>query len=154
MDVSIDKFIFEINFYLENDYTLEEAANKLGISKSTLQNHIKKMKEINPELYNKVREKQFVNQQVGRVKGGQIGKRSANWTDEDALKIADVFISGEYTLEELSNVFNIPKSTVYEILTSSVIPTSKRDLIETVFYAHSRNMSLSEMKRNYNGRSR
>ena len=139
------KIIDEANYYLENNFTIEQAANNLGIPKSTLQKHIKKLEDINIELYIKVRNKQEENQQLGRVKGGTIGKRTSKWSEEDINRFVDLIISNDYTLEELSNYIGIPKSTLYELVTSSIVPIEKKTLIEALFVAHKKGMTLEEV---------
>ena len=147
MIVDMDEVIIkEATFYLENDMTIEETASELGISKSTLQKHIKRLESINSDLYNKIRLMQEERQKQGRIKGGTLGHRTTIWTNEDALRIADIFITGEYTLDELAKITSVSRSTLYEILTSSVIPEEKRNIIEAIFVANKKGISLDELQ--------
>ena len=129
-------------FYLTHDYSVAEAAIKLLISKSTLQKDFQKLKEIDPNLYSLVRQKQKNNQSVGRVLGGENGKRKPSYTVEEANKIADVFIANECTLDELSEITGKPHTTLYEMLMSKYIDVDKRTQIEAIFQANRHHMTV------------
>lgn len=123
----------EAEFYLNNNYTVAEAASRLHMCKSTLQKHFHKLSSINQDLYTKVRNKQIVDIKKGQALGGTIGKRSKSYTMEEANRIADLFISREYTLDELSSVTGIPRTTLYELLRSKSFSLEKQSQIEYVF---------------------
>ena len=55
------QIIEEAKLYISNDKTISDTACDLGISKRTLQLHIKKLEAINPELYKLVLEKSKMN---------------------------------------------------------------------------------------------
>ena len=126
----------EAEFYLINNYTVEETASRLHICKSTLQKHFQKLASTNPELYNQVRNKQMMSMQLGRKKGGKTGKRTKSYTVEDAIKIANIFINNEYTLDELSKVTGMPRTTLDEMLRSDVFDKETRSQIELTFQAN------------------
>lgn len=123
----------EAEFYLNNNYTVGEAASRLHMCKSTLQKHFHKLSSIDQDLYTKIRNKQIVDIKKGQALGGTIGKRSKSYTTEEANRIADLFISREYTLDELSNVTGIPRTTLYELLRSKSFSLEKQSQIEYVF---------------------
>ena len=129
-------------FYLNNNFSVAETAIKLEISKSTLQKRFQKLAELDPELFTLVRQKQKNNQSVGRVLGGENGKRKPSYTVEEANKIADVFIANECTLDELSEITGKPHTTLYEMLTSKYIDVDKRTQIEAIFQANRHHMTV------------
>ena len=123
----------EAEFYLNSNYTVGEAASRLHICKSTLQKHFQKLASIDQNLYSQIRLKQLEDVKKGQALGGTIGKRSKSYTTEEANRIADLFISREYTLDELSNVTGIPRTTLYELLRSKSFSLEKQSQIEYVF---------------------
>ena len=129
-------------FYLNNNFSVAETAIRLEISKSTLQKRFQKLAELDPELFTLVRQKQKFNQSVGRVLGGENGKRKPSYTADEANRIADVFIANECTLDELSGITGIPHTTLYEMLTSKYIDVDKRTQIEAIFQANRHHMTV------------
>lgn len=122
----------EAKEYIKNNLTMADTAQLFGISKRTLQLHFLKLQKIDDSLYKAVKEKQYIVQIKGRVKGGQLGKRTTTWTKEKANEVADLLISGGYTYEDLSKLLKIPKSTIYEMVHSSFISQDKKYRIEAV----------------------
>lgn len=57
IDVSALRFIEEANFYLEHDYTLAQAEEKLDLGKGVFYEHLKKLEKIDPDLVYLVRQK-------------------------------------------------------------------------------------------------
>ena len=123
----------EAQFYLDNNYTIGETASRLNVCKSTLQKHFQKLASIDPELYNQVRNKQMKSIEKGRAKGGTVGKRTRSYTMEEANRIADLFISNQYTLDELSIATGMPRTTLYELLRSKKLDLEKQSQIEFIF---------------------
>ena len=123
----------EAEFYLINNYTVGETASRLHICKSTLQKHFQKLASIDPNLYSQIRLKQLEDAKKSAISGGKRGKRTRSYTPEEASRIADLFISNEYTLDELSNVTGMSRSTLYELLRSKSFSSEKQSQIEYVF---------------------
>ena len=123
----------EAEFYLINNYTVGETASRLHICKSTLQKHFQKLASIDPNLYSQIRLKQLEDAKKDAILGGKRGKRTRSYTPEEANRIADLFISNEYTLDELSNVTGMSRSTLYELLRSKSFSLEKQSQIEYVF---------------------
>lgn len=116
-----NKIIEEARVYISNNKTIEETAIELGLTKKTLINHLKKLKDINEDLYNQVQAKKNRNLTEGRITGGKIGKATSNYTKEEVEKLALLMINNKFSYREAAQQFNIPKSTIYEILHSGLI---------------------------------
>ena len=89
--------IYEASVYVSNTKTVKETAEDLGISKSTLQLHFRRLENIDKNLYDAVRKKQNQNISAGRVKGGKNGKVGPKYTKEYAKAIANSMIINELT---------------------------------------------------------
>jgi len=139
------EIIREAHEYINNDLTEKETAEKLGISRRTLQLHLKKLEEIDPVLYNLVLIKKSKNLKVGRVRGGKNGKATPSYTKEEAIKMANEIIENSYTYEEAANVYSIPKSTIYEMVHSDFIPEDVKMELDLVAI---RNNKKKNAKRN------
>jgi len=113
-----EQIIQEAEYYLNNDVTIEQASINLKISKRTLQLHLKKLEEISPETFKLVQEKKSGNIKIGTIKGGQTGKRGPTWTEEQALEIAMKIINEGLTYREAEERFNIPSSTIHDMVTN------------------------------------
>lgn len=130
--------------YIENNKTVSETAQDLGISKRTLQIHLKKIKEINPELYRLVLAKRESQIKQGRIKGGTIGKRNTSHNIEEIKAIAETMLKEGLTYTEAEERFNIPKSTIYELLHSPKIDRGTIGMLDTLAEANQRNMTTAE----------
>lgn len=142
-----DKIIEEAKVYVSNDLTVEETANDLGISKRTFQIHLKQLGSIDPFLYGLVLKKKESNIKAGRIKGGEIGKAKPRYTKEEAIKIANAIIVNEYTYEEVSERYGIPKSTVYEMVHSEYIPSEMKASLERVAVANKKGVLVADLSR-------
>ena len=127
-----DRLIEEAKIYVENDKTIEETAKDLGISKRTLQLHLKKIKEFDKELDKLVISKKKKNIIMGNIKGGKIGKATPSYTKEEVNSIAREIISKHFTYEEASIHFGIPKSTIFEMMHSKYMDPSLSIKLEMV----------------------
>ena len=78
----------EADYYLNNDVTIDQASHDLGISKRTLQLHMKKLASIAPDIFKLVQDKKENSVRQGRVVGGSIGKRNPTWSRDEAIVIA------------------------------------------------------------------
>lgn len=116
MKVDNNVIIHEAKEYINNNLSVKETAEVLEISKRTLQLHLKRLELIDKKLYDKVRAKQEQNQQAGRIKGGQNGKTTPSFDPELPKKIASYMIKQSLTYEEASEEYDIPKSTLYEMI--------------------------------------
>ena len=147
-----DQIINEANEYINNDLTIEETSKKLGISKRTLPLHFKSLELIDSGLFKLVTDKKELQQVRGRVKGGQNGKRNVTWTVEQARFIADEFVKQGLTYEEAEKVFDIPKSTIFEMLNSDAIDEDRRKKLVIAIEENIRKKSIDriiEENRNY-----
>lgn len=125
-----EKIKYEAEYILySKNKTLEEIAKELNISKRTLQNHINTLlPEMDKELYEKVRIKIGETSKLKNALGGQTSKKVSSYTKEEIE-----FLCKEFTktfsdndkdeimsLREFAEKYNIPKSTLYDILTKYV----------------------------------
>ena len=141
-----EQIIIEAKEYIGNDLTERETAEKLGISRRTLQLHLSKLGEIDPELHKLVLNKKESNLKAGRVKGGQIGKiTSPTYTKEEANIVANGIIRESYTYEEAAMTYGVPKSTIYEMVHSDFVPEETKMQLDIVA---ARNNRKKNAKRN------
>lgn len=130
-----ENILKEANYFLTNDVTLKEASSNLGISKRTLQLHIKKLEKIEPSTYVLVKEKIGKNIKEGNIKGGTIGKRSPSTTEIDTLEMFNFMVENDLTYEEMENYLGLPKSTIYEAL-SRIDDLDKQNILQELAKNH------------------
>ena len=125
-----EKIKYEAEYILySKNKTLEEISDELNISKRTLQNHINTLlPEIDKKLYEKVRIKIDETSKLRNIKGGQTSKKNSSYTQEEIEYLCNEFTKAFnnnnkeeiMSLRELAEKYNIPKSTLYDILTKYV----------------------------------
>ena len=125
-----EKIKYEAEYILySKNKTLEEISDELNISKRTLQNHINTLlPEIDKKLYEKVRIKIDETSKLRNIKGGQTGKKHFSYTQEEIEYLCNEFTKAFnnnnkeeiMSLREFAEKYNIPKSTLYDILTKYV----------------------------------
>lgn len=135
----IDKSIIikAANYYINNDVTLEQAANYVGIkSKKTLNNYFTKIgtsdKEDEKDLYIKIKAKKEQNSAAGKKKGGQTGSRMSDWSDEDVMKLYNYVDNTLATYRQIEADLGIPHSTAYEMLHSDILDYNQKCRIEQI----------------------
>ena len=146
---SNEDILYEAEYYLKNDVTIEQASSDLGISKKTLQLHLKKLESIAPEKYILVTDKKKSNEHRGRVKGGTLGKRSATWTTEEAIAAAEIMIDSGLTYEQASSVLGIPSSTLHEMVHKGIVDPNTTSLLYALAEANKRGITLEEYQRTH-----
>ena len=139
-----EQIIKEAKIYLEGDKTVAQTATVCGISKRTFQLHLKQLLKIDPVLHNLVLQKQKSNIIAGRVRGGSTSKRLPSYTLEKAIEVARYIVSQEATYEEASIHFEIPSSTIYDMVHIKDLPDELKVKLELVADANKRNMSTNE----------
>ena len=140
--MSENKILEEANFYLSSDKSLKEVAKELEISTKTLQLHIKKLEDIDINLYKLVRAKQ--KQIEAHIKGGSNGKRSASYTKEKAIYIAQEIISKQLTYKEAEEIYGIPKSTIYEMVHSKLVSEDLKTKLDITSSANIHKVSIEQ----------
>ena len=121
----------EAEYYLDNDVTIEQASSDLGISKRTVQLHMKKLESIAPDKFKLVQDKKISNERQGKIKGGTLGKRTPFWSHDEAIVIAQRMVEENLTYEQAEKEFGIPKSTIHEMTHSGL----ENEKIESLLYA-------------------
>lgn len=134
-----EKIIKEVKFYLENPYSVKEAAEKMGISRRSFQIHIQKLETIDPFLYQMVLDKQKSNMMAGRRMGGLKSKRGVSYTKEEAIFIANYMIDNHMTYRECEDYFQIPSSTLHDMLHSSYIPNEMKTQLDSLAFENKKN---------------
>lgn len=148
-----EQIIKEAKTYISSNKTIDETAKDLKISKRTLQLHLGKLEIIDPKLHELVLEKKEKMQIKGRIKGGQIGKATPSYTKEEVENIANIIIENEYTYEEVSKVLEIPKSTIYEMVHSSMVSEELKHMLDAVAIANTKGLTVEELtSRNKRGK--
>ena len=119
-------------YYVNNDVTLEDAALYVGIkSKKTLNSYFARLCNSEYEK-DKLVLKKYENEQKGKAKGGQTGVRKSSYTRDEALKIYDYIIKNSATYRQTAEEFQIPRSTIYEIVHSDLLTDDEKKKIELV----------------------
>ena len=102
-------------FIIEKTATIQMTADHFGMSTSSIKKYINNdLKEIDEDIYNKVKIVQKNLEEYGRQKGSKIGKRGPKYTDFEALEIAETMIANQMTIEEASEYFGMPRVSLYE----------------------------------------
>lgn len=142
-----DIIIYEAKEYVCSDMTVSETANYLGISKRTLQLHMKRLEKIDENLYRMVEEKKAASQQKGRIKGGESGKSHSKYTKDEAEEIAKTMICKALSYKDAEEEFKIPKSTIYEIVHSDLVSKETRDKLDILAEANIHDITMEELVR-------
>ena len=130
MKVKEEIIINEAKVFLNGNMTVQETAETLGISKRTLQIHMKKLKNIDENIYNLVEEKKQANQEQGRIVGGQVGKATPRYTKEEAIRVANIMLSESLTYREAETLLEIPRTTIYEMIHSEYVEPVIKDKLD------------------------
>ena len=140
------KIIEEAEYYLNNNVTMEEAANNFGISKKSFQLHMKKLEQICKSTFNLVQEKKQHNLNQGIIKGGQNGKptRTANnvetkpytLSELESIILARKMIIYDWSLRKTEEKTGIPKSTIRENITKDRIGEDLYEEFEIMLESH------------------
>lgn len=115
-----EKKILEVAKYIiQNKATIEQTANHFEMSTSSIKKYInnkENLQSIDIELYNAVKEVQKELENIGRIVGGKNGVRQPKYSEFEALEIVETMISENLTIVEAAKYFNMPKSTLYELI--------------------------------------
>ena len=144
---------YEATYIIYGNKTMDEVAKALNISTRTLQLHInKELKESNPELYQKVRDRLDEITKKRIADGGKRGKRKTSYDLNRINSIADDFIENfketPMSLKELSEKNGIPQSTLYELF-MKYLEKEKLAMVKSVFEY---NNTIGKSNKSKNGR--
>lgn len=120
MNKSLELKIKQAALYIiKNEATISDTANYFGCSASTIKkwiNNEDKLKLIDKDLYNRVKEVQIKIKNIGNKKGGKEKIKDGTFKNSDfeILEVIETILSESLTLEEASIRFGIPTSTIYE----------------------------------------
>ena len=152
MEDKKERIIEEAKYYLKSDKTLKEVAEELHISLRTLQLHIKKLPEINNDLYSLVLNKQKAAQIAGRKIGGQKGKRTVSYTYEKAQEIKNLIITHQLTYLEASLCTGISTSTIYDMVHSAYISEEDKIKLDLIAEANKKEITVEEYQERHRKR--
>ncbi len=139
------KYLEEAQTYINSNKSLEETAKDLGISKKTLRIHLGKVAIMDPELHKLVLAKQQSQTKQGKITGGHISKATPKYTKDEAIKIAEEIVKRGYTYEQASKKFNIPKSTIYEMVHSPFVSKNLKNMLDAVAIANTKGLTVEEL---------
>lgn len=141
-----EKILQEAEYYLNNAVTMEQAANKFGISKKSFQVHMKKLEEICKDTFVLVQQKKQHNLNQGMIKGGKNGKPSKTSNNVDtkpytlseleSIILARKMIIYDWTLRKTEEKTGIPKSTIRENMTKERIGEDLYEDFENLLESH------------------
>jgi len=93
-----NQIIQEAQTYISNNKSVEETAKDLGISRKTLQVHLSKVQDIDPELYKKIENKRQLHTSVAY--------------DSKYIEEAKTYIGNDKSVEETAKDLGISKRTL------------------------------------------
>lgn len=99
----------------KNKLTKEFAANKYGISVSSISKYLQSLEENNPLLIAYKESRKAVINYSNKV-GGLNSKRDASINEFEAREIAETMVEEGLTVKKASDKFERPKSTIYEAI--------------------------------------
>ena len=141
-----EKILQEAQYYLNNDVTMEQAANNFGISKKSFQLHMKTLEQICKHTFNLVQLKKQNNLNQGIIKGGKNGKpsRTSNnvetkpyaLSELESIILARKMIIYDWSLRKTEEETGIPKSTIRENMTKDRIGEDLYEEFEIMLESH------------------
>lgn len=128
------KILDVAKYIIENRATIADTAQRFEMSISSIKKYINnELPLIDKEIYDDVKKIQEVIIHLGNTGGGKVGKRGPAHTDFEAMEIAETMIKHDLTIEQASEMFDIPKSTLYEMIRridDNVIQDSLNEMFE------------------------
>ncbi len=120
-------------YIIEKTATIQMTADHFGMSTSSIKKYINNdLKDIDEDIYNKVKLVQKNLEEYGRLAGAKTGKRGPKYTNFEALEYAEVMIANQMTLDEASEYFNVPRSSIYDKV-MSIDDEEIKDALEILF---------------------
>lgn len=127
-----EKKILEVAKYIiENKATIEMTANHFNMSISSIKKYINNddnLKSIDIEIYNEVKKVQQYLIEIGNHTGGKNSIAQSKHTEFEAIEIAQTMLEEGLTVNQAAVKFNVPKSTLYEMITSINDPFIREEL--------------------------
>lgn len=113
------KVLAVAKYIIENKATIAVTAKKFDLSISSVKKYInQELPLIDIDIYEAVKKTQNELIGIGQMVGGTNGKRGPKYSDFEALELAEVMIASSMTLDEASEHFKIPRSTIYDKIRS------------------------------------
>jgi hypothetical protein len=133
-----EKIITIAKYIIKNKATIEMTANHFNISISSVKKYINNpnnLQEINYDAYQAVKKVQDELIKIGNRVGGANGYRQPTITDYELEEIAQKMIDNNLTIQEASDYFEIPTSTLYDNLTK-LKDSELKELLEDLYDGH------------------
>ena len=139
--------------------TIDETANFLGISSSSVDKalqFVRKNASLLPQIDSSINPEEFIteiasilrsNTIKGKKAAGHSGGKIATWTNEEALRIAHLFLANGFTLRKAAPVLGYSKSSLLEIFNSDSI-TQDTDLYKDIRKLLNTNLALRTVQMN------
>lgn len=114
------EYIKQIANYIIDNHTISEAAAHFSKSTSSIKKYLAKIRDEKEEGYDPLLAERLKLAQTkmileGQKKGGKAGKRAKSYEDFTAKMYAEAYLTG-ITLEQLSELSQIPKSTLHDMI--------------------------------------
>ena len=133
------------NYIIDNKATISKTADAFNMSPSSIKKIVNVyLPTMNADLYRKVKAIQAEISAMSVSAGGKISKRPKTISKEAALEIAKVMLERDYTVEEASEYFKIPSSTLYETIKNIEDETVKVEL-DNMFIEHKKNAPYNQI---------
>ncbi len=111
-----------VDCILKKELTISEINQETGFSERTIQNYIKALNNpkysnvFNPELYDKVREKQIEIGKERKKSGGSKGKKNVVTSFNKDLAIANLILANNLTIEQAASKMQVDPNLLYNLL--------------------------------------
>ena len=123
-------------YIIEKTATIKMTADHFGMSTSSIKKYINNdLKDIDEDIYNKVKIVQKNLEEYGRIVGGMNGIREPKITEFEALEIARQMITNDWTIAQTAEYYEIPTSTIYDLVTK-IDDDKVQDRLKKLFEDH------------------
>ena len=114
------EYLRQVAEYIIDNHTIAEAATYFSKSTSSIKKYLATIRDENNQDYDPLLAERLKLAQAkkileGQKKGGKTGKRGKNYEEFTARLYAEAYLTGK-TLEQLSELSQIPTSTLHEMI--------------------------------------
>ncbi len=122
--------------FIIDGHTIEEATKRFEKSESSIKKYLSKVRDPQSEYYDPILSKKLELAQakiilMGQKKGGTLGKRGRTRSNEEQVRLATEYLNG-VTLAKLSEMENIPVSTLHDTIRGIQDPQLQSDIDECI----------------------
>ncbi|MFI3307368.1 MAG: sporulation transcriptional regulator SpoIIID [Mycoplasmatota bacterium] len=124
-------------YIIENNATIDQVAKHFEVSVSTIKKDINgKLEKLDKELYDAVKQVQQGLISDGQKQGGTTGKRKTKFSQADAEEVALFILKRDASLSEASAIYQVPKSTIHDLLMHHLENEELKQRIKELFEKH------------------